>query len=438
MGIGVGSVPLFDSYVTSVEEMASAALSSVSSSRLDLLLPDVLDGQASTRLRETVPIQVRKEYGAYFSNSDLRAVALAPWTRGIEPLGPVLDPAVGAGDLLIEVARHFPIEEDLTQTLRQWESLLHGRDVEPAFVRLAKARLVLLAVSQGATRHKDTSIQLNDVLPGISVGDGLDLLNNGWSDGHIVMNPPFIYRRAPEDAVWASGRTSLAALFLAKVVEHARPGTHITAILPDVIRTGSRYDRLRSLVMAHLDMLEVEQYGRFDTWTDIDVFILRGVIRNGTSGVSPVQWWRRAPNDVLGDRFDVSVGPVVPHRDPESLPMHPFLRARAIPLGEDFDLSRAEQRGFEARLFRTPFVVVRRTSRPGDRSRGLGTMICGTGEALVENHLIVLKPKDGSVESCRHVIDLLASPLAKQWLDERIRCRHLTVQALRETPWFES
>ena len=438
MGSEAVSVSRFDPYVSSVEGMAAAALCSDSSWRPELSLSDLLDGQASVRLRETIPLWIRRKRGAFFSNSGLRSAALPSSPQGIGVRGPILDPAVGAGDLLIEVARHLPIDKDLTRTLRQWGELLHGRDIEPAFVRLAKARLVLLAASRGATANSGISDQLDDVLPEIKVGDGLDLLNDGWFGGYIVMNPPFTYRCAPEGAAWASGRTSLAAIFLAKVIEYAEPGTRLTAILPDVIRTGSRYDRLRSLVSDRLHTSAIETYGRFDAWTDVDVFILRGVVGDSTPSASSVQWWRWTAGERLGDRFDVCVGPVVPHRDPESGPMQPYLHARAIPLGGDFDVSHAEQRGFQKRLFSPPFIVVRRTSRPGDRLRGIGTLISGEGGVLVENHLIVLKPMDGSVDACRRVIDLLESMHTKQWLDERIRCRHLTVQALSEMPWFDS
>ncbi len=436
MGTGSMSVSRFDSYVSSVEGMATGALRSASSGGPELPLSDLLDGQAGTNLRETVPLQARRARGAFFSSSGLRAAALAAWPTSIESASPFLDPAVGAGDLLIEVARHLPVEQDITLTLRKWAPLLHGRDVESAFVRLAKARLVLLAASRGAIAHGDGSAQLDDTLPGISVGDGLDLLNGGWAGGHIVMNPPFTYQPAPASVAWADGQTSTAALFLTAAVENARPGTRLTAILPDVVRTGSRYDRLRSLVAARLHASSVEVYGRFDAWTDIDVFILRGVIGDGTRGTSSVGWWRGTSGPTLSDKFDVRVGPVVPHRDPDSPRKHPYLHARAIPLGGDFDVSEAERRGYQQRMFTPPFVVVRRTSRPGDRSRGIGTVISGTEDVLVENHLVVLKPRDGSLDTCRRLVDLLGSARAKQWLDGRIRCRHLTVRALGEMPWF--
>ena len=101
-------------------------------------------------------------------------------------------------------------------------------------------------------------------------------------------------------------------------------------------------------------------------------------------------------------------------------------------------MSDAAERRFQKRSHVPPFVLIRRTSKPGDRSRGVGTLIYGTDSALVENHLIVLKPRDGSIDSCRRVIDSLNSVGTKSWLDERIRCRRLTAGAIREMPWFGS
>ena len=430
--------PTFESYVSSIEDVATAALGSAQAPERTTVLPDLLDGQAGTVLRQTVPLTARRDRGAFFSGSDLRSAALGVWANGIEPLGPILDPAVGAGDLLIEAAKGLPVEQSLAHTLLQWGGLLYGRDVEPAFVRLSKARLVLLAAACGATAVDSTTLPLSDVLPGITVGDGLDLLHSNSTAAHIVMNPPFTYYLAPESVAWGSGRTSLAAMFLAAAIEGAQPGTRLTAILPDVIRTGSRYDRLRALVEGRLRVSSLEPYGRFDAWTDIDVFILRGVVTDRVSEASAVEWWRQPLGERVGDRFDVHVGPVVPHRDLESGALYPYLHARTIPLGGEFNVSSAEQRRFRKRMFRPPFVVVRRTSRPGDGSRGMGTMIVGSRDVLVENHLIVLEPKDRLIQSCREVVAILDSTKARRWLDERIRCRHLTVRALREMPWWDS
>lgn len=425
----------YESYVSSIENLAVAALRSRLDREPPLVPSELLDGQAASALRASIPLQIRRDQGAFFSSSDLRVAALKPSRKSIASLGPILDPAAGAGDLLIEVARHLPVEQDLSRTLRYWGHVLYGRDLEPMFVRLAKARLVLLAVRRGAIAKTFGTDGLEDVLPEIKVGDGLELLAQGWSGGHIVMNPPFTYRRASEDTSWASGRTSVAAMFLAAAVAGAQPGTRITAILPDVIRAGSRYGRLREFVDARFQMSSADPYGQFDAWTDIDVFILRGAVKRCEPIIAETGWWQYNNGETLGDRCDIRVGPVVPHRDQESVPTYPYLRAQGIPLGGEFDVSLAERRGFKKRLFHPPFVVIRRTSRPGDKSRGLGTVIRGTEGVLVENHLIILLPKDGSLNACRSIVDLLDSTSARKWLDNRIRCRHLTVRSLDEMPW---
>ena len=351
--------------------------------------------------------------------------------------GSILDPAVGAGDLLIEVAKRLPVERDIANTLSLWGERLHGRDVEPEFVRLAKARLVLLAVARGATLSSKPSLRLDDVLPGIAVGDGLELLNRGWTGAHIVMNPPFAFYSASPGTTWSTGRTNLAAAFLAAAVDEVNSGSILTAILPDVIRTGSRYEKLRELVEDRLCLANTEAYGRFDRWTDVDVFILRGLIGRSEGISSSIEWWQSSEGERIADRFHIHVGPVVPHRDSESTGRQPYLHARETPTGGSFDSSNAPRRGFDRRLFEPPFVVVRRTSRPGERTRGSGTIILGKDGVLVENHLIVMRPKDGSLDTCTLLVQLLDSERARQWLDARIRCRHLTTRALSEMPWYE-
>ena len=428
----------FRAYVSSVEDLAIAALRGAKQPNSMSFLSDLLNGQAGNKLRETIPLQVRRELGAFFSSSELRSAALV---RG--PSCPsigqhILDPAMGAGDLLIEATHQLPADGDLVATLESWGRVLHGRDIHPDFVRLTRARLILAAVSRGAVSRGDHEATLENCFPEIRAGDGLELLDTGDTAGHIVMNPPFIHCDVPDSIDWTGGRTNSAAIFLAKVVERARPGTLVSAILPDVIRTGTRYGRLRSVVTKRLDDLEIKTYGQFDQSTDVDVFILKGMIAGPFDDRSSFSWWRHTPGATMGDHFKVSVGTVVPHRDFESSPLRNYLQAKAIPLGGEFQAVDAEKRGFQQRTFSPPFVVIRRTSRPGDRSRGIGTMICGSADVLVENHLIVLEPKDGSTTTCQLALDLLDSSSARDWLNNRICCRHLTVGAIREMPWHRS
>jgi hypothetical protein len=149
--------------------------------------------------------------------------------------------------------------------------------------------------------------------------------------------------------------------------------------------------------------------------------------------------WRIAkPSNVtLASRFSVSVGSVVPHRDPEVGTSLPYIHARILPLHGDWR-SASETRRFSGSTVPPPFVVVRRTSAPNQRRRLTATLILGTQTVAVENHLLVLRPLDGRVGTCRELLRLLRRTTSTEWINLRIRCRHLTVEALRELPWVES
>jgi hypothetical protein len=67
----------------------------------------------------------------------------------------------------------------------------------------------------------------------------------------------------------------------------------------------------------------------------------------------------------------------------------------------------------------------------------LACIITGKTAVAVENHLLVLTPVGGSLAACRDVLARLKDDRTDRWLDERIRCRHLTVGAIQELPWWE-
>jgi hypothetical protein len=56
----------------------------------------------------------------------------------------------------------------------------------------------------------------------------------------------------------------------------------------------------------------------------------------------------------------------------------------------------------------------------------------------IENHLLVLRPKDDSPKTCEELLGLLSLQRTNEWLNRRIRCRHLTVGALADLPWWRS
>ena len=252
---------------------------------------------------------------------------------------------------------------------------------------------------------------------------------------HLLLNPPFGVEQVAEDCEWASGKMTLAAEFVAKALEHSNEGVELFAILPEVLRSGSFSENWQKYIQQLSEIRRVQPYGIFDASADIDVFLLHSVRAKLGQAIQSVSWSPLTAKEqvTLGDRFEVRVGTVVPHRDEEIGDSYPYIHARSVPAWatvREFDESRLHS----GRLFKPPFVVIRRTSRPEHRYRAAATIIAGEVPVAVENHLIVCIPLDQRVGSCRQLIKQLKLPNTNEYLNERIRCRHLTVRAIKQIP----
>jgi hypothetical protein len=192
---------------------------------------------------------------------------------------------------------------------------LAGCESHVEFVRATKARLVLLALKRGARASLNAPLDLNGILPLIKVGDSLLETVPYLGASRVVANPPYGYVTAPPDCTWGAGQITAAALFLEKCLQNCKVGTRITAILPEVLRSGSRYERWRQMVASRSEVHRVEPYGLFDNIADVHVFILE--ITKRTKADNRVADWGTTPRPStlsIADLFDVHVGPVVPHR----------------------------------------------------------------------------------------------------------------------------
>ena len=325
--------------------------------------------------------------------------------------------------------------ENLSATLGRWRRQLIGRDIHPEFVAAAVVRVALAAARRGATVDGHFALGA-DLLDDISVGSCLADERAFARATHIVMNPPFAATTAPAGCGWASGSVNSAAVFLEHVARHARPGTVISAILPDVLRSGARYAAWRHHMDSLLGVARVKILGRFAPNVDIDVFLLVGetakmpvgTARRRHRWVSPT----KAPV-VLGDLFHVTVGTLVPHRHLHRGPWYPVVVAKELPRWTTVrDVHR--RRRFSGSVVQGPFVAVRRTSRPGEGARAVATIVAIDRPVVVENHLIVLRPRDQRLRTCRQLLESLRRPETTSWLDDRIRCHHLTASALRDLP----
>lgn len=424
-------------YVSTLEGLAQGDLA-LSAREWRQRLAACLDGEPAEVLRRQEDRSLLREQGAYFTSAKMaRRLANKANVRS-DSQGLYFDPACGAGDLLLGVAKELPVAPTLKGTILDWGKRLAGWDISPDFVRMARARLVLLAASRCRARPSSRDIVLDSVFPRISVRDFLVRPMPLQPNDVVVMNPPFSYIATPHNCEWASGQVNAAAVFTEKVVRDAPAGLRVFAILPEVLRSGTRYRRWRN-VLASLSRVRGQRpLGRFDKWTDVDVYLLDLVRASaetapGGHDVLPAAKTRGG----VSRRFSVHVGPVVPHRHKESGPDVRYIHARSVPAWGECERV-VETRRFSGRLFLPPFVVVRRTSRPGDAKRAVASLILGQGPVAVENHLIVLVPTDSSAATCKELMDRLASPKTDSWLDNRIRCRHLTTRILAALPWWNS
>jgi hypothetical protein len=250
----------------------------------------------------------------------------------------------------------------------------------------------------------------------------------------VLLNPPFGRVATPEGVSWSTGQVTAAAVFTETAFERLGSETHLSAILPDVLRSGSRYRAWRERAEELVSVDTVEPVGQFDAATDVDVFVLRASPGDRAGNAA---WWPSPPGGtrIVEDYFHVTVGAVVPHRDAEVGPETPYIYPRLLPAGETYAAADVRRRSGGPTVT-PPFVAIRRTCRPVDRGpRVLATIVSGTEGVAVENHLIVAKPHSGELRECEDLMMMLRSQATTDWLDQRIRCRHLTVGAVRQLPW---
>ncbi len=427
----------YASYITELAGLADQLRTGQVRSGLEDCVSASLDGQPGSRLRELVPLDSLRSSGAFFTGSELASYAVERFSGTLDESSVVLDPACGAGDLLLACAQMLPVRGTLGETLRRWGRQLLGKDLHREFVSATHLRLAILAMSRGSNGSPTRMPDLARLLPGISVGCGREATAHMASATHVIMNPPFTSIRSQKGCPWRKGLVNEAALFVEEVVTSARAGTRIVAILPDVLRSGQGYRKWRVLVDSLCQTQSVDLWGRFARWADVDVFVWSATKGDSQtiSGDGIESGWSPMPAAAhsVEDHFHVSVGPVVPFRDPKKGGWAKFLHPGNLPAWGD--ISRvSESRRTRTKLAQPPFVLVRRTSRPGDRHRAVGTIVRGEGPVAVENHLLTLVPLSGTVRDCKKLMRSLKDIRTTDWLDRRIRCRHLTVSAMRTLP----
>jgi hypothetical protein len=384
------------------------------------------------KLRELLTIEEMREAGTFFTGQKLatKAVSLLP---AITSRSVVLDPTCGAGNLLIETSRKLGIEPTLSATLSMWGRVLWGTDLHIHFVEATKLRIVVEALNRGVEQDCDLDEAFR-LLSNIFVRDALDVESLELEQvTHVLMNPPFTIWSSPKKNYWKKGKVNAAGIVFDKYLRGLPKGCQVSAILPDVLRSGSRYGEFRKFVSKSMKAT-ADVWGRFNNKTDVDVFLLSGVI---DANSVEILWHHAEMGDTsISDYFDVRTGPLVAYRDLEEGPLYPYFYPKICP---QWGVIREaiETRHFTGTSLTPPFVVIKRTSSPSDKNRASATLINLREPVAIENHMIVVKPKDGKVNTCKKLMKILQNQQTNDFLNARIRLRHLTVGVIKDIPFVE-
>ncbi len=430
----VSAVNRFSVYCDEIESMIAEASKPHANHISNAIISTILNGRAGKALQRLVPHSARKEAGLFFTNNTLAQRVGELLAPVLEKGYRVMDPACGAGDLLLACARFLPKADNLNETLELWGQLISGSDLHGQFVRAARLRLGALAMSF----HPDEVVspsQLTERLQSLGTRDGLTAIPTE-REACIAVNPPFGHMQAPVECSWASGKIQIAAWFMNQLLRGLSEGVHVVAILPNVLCSGTRYGKWRNTIASLCKSVSVEQAGRFDEAADVDVFLMHAI--KGGAENNQNEWPILIPRDgrtqsTVSDFFEIHVGSVVPHRDSDLGPPRPYLHVRNAEPWQTIHIVE-EERGYSGPVFQSPFVAVRRTSSPSDRYRCVATVINERRPVAVENHLIVASPRDKSLKSCEQLVAWLKLPETNHWMNSRIRCRHLTVSSMRDLP----
>jgi hypothetical protein len=355
-------------------------------------------------LRQLVPKADRDRDGVFFTPSSLANELWALNPRPLNAASKILDPAAGAGALL------RPVLRDLSALPASNLDQITVGDLHDSFVRTARAQLSV-----------DWSGLRSGVLgqPKSYVADYLAMTPDE-TYSHIILNPPFSMRSASSEYAWANGRVNIASEFVVKAISELKPSGVLLAILPDVLRSGTRYRAWRDFIASRGRILAVRPYGQFSAEADVDIFLF---VFTRDQGESEWPTYPRAGRS-LNSIAEVRVGTVVPHRDPLLGPVVPFLTAR--------NLTGNLERRYEGRLFEAPFLAINRTTRPRDRPRLKVNLVDRPGSFAVENHLLIVKLSHTHSERLARLRDLLSSDEVSTYLDNVTGCRHMTVSALKD------
>ena len=435
---GISNYPDFVDYLVRISN--SVAQGRISHSCNKHEIESLINGANNKAVSKFLDSTFRKNQGIFFTSEHLADKVAKRLKKELQQGKSICDPACGAGDLLLACIKYMPQKKTIAETLSYWSSNIFGQDLATDFVRSAKARLVLSSMYLSSFKKQRVlktnkrkffkNITINDFFKESSIIQKADC---------IVTNPPYGSVDLTGKVSWTSGKGQLSALFLEQILHASKDGQRVIAILPDVLRSGSRYRKWRAFINSNATNLNTETYGKFNNEADVDVFILDFIVSKNCFSEKlttfNTQDSAEGTAHKMSDFFNISVGPVVPHRDEQIGSISPYLDTSTAKLW--IEVTPKNKKKYKCTLKKPPFIALRRTSSPGDKPRLKVSIIKGTENTAVENHLIVMEPKDGKLKTCREFLRIARGVEANSWINQKIRCRHLTVSSIQEMPIFD-
>lgn len=391
----------------------------------------LLNGGPNTAVMELLGRDHAREVGAFFTCEKIASYVSRIACRLIHKQSIVMDPTCGCGDLLLSVSRNLLIRKTFSP---DWQrNHLLGIEREESFVQLAKLRLALQLSHERSERIDEK--YFNNIIQ----ANMFDKMSDIKKATIIIANPPYQKMVIPADMDWGKGSASAAAIFMDRIISSAQVGANCIAVLPDVLRAGSRYKAWRSHINRDCIVRHIKVLNQFSKWADVHIFVLH-VEKRAVKSENPSERLGRAPSfkklngKKLSDEFDVCVGTIVQFRDKKTRKKTPLFCSRDLIPWTEIKRTR-QRRNFKGKTFRGPLVLIKRTSRPEDSYRALATIVRHKTPFQVDNHLIVSIPKNGTLKSCRNLVKTLRSSATNDNLNRVMRCRHLTVSCIENLPY---
>ncbi len=389
----------------------------------------------NNKLRELIDLTEMRASGTFFTSDNLSKILISH-VKSINSNSVILDPTCGVGDLLLSVSKLLPVERKLSKTLITWNKYLYGFDLYEEFVDATKLRLILEAINRNSIPDLNSIDDYISIIDNIRVGDVFNNNEVVKKATHFLMNPPFTTIKFDNEISWASGKVNSAAVFFEFCLNESNNNAHFCAILPEVLRSGTNYSKWRDLISSKISA-EIKSYGQFDRNTNVDVFLLIG----GKNSITGCDF--NIPNSenslTISDFFKVSVGPVVQHRSKEDGSLYPFITPKMIKSNNIVNTDDSiDKRKFIATLYEPPFLVIKRTSSPSDKIRAKACLVLGSTPVLVDNHFIIVKSINDDIAIYKKLLIFLQSTDISQYLNNNIRCRHLTTKVIKKIPLEEN